>query len=207
MTKVICFGDSNTFGWDPKDGSRYNFETRWTGILTTLLDKEFIVVEEGCNDRTGFFPNSKGKLQSGQFYLPECLKKHKYFDIFILALGTNDLKKIFNLNENIVKDGLKNFVTQIREINKQVRIIIIPPVILSEKVVEVYGCQFDEKSVKSSVWIQKIYKEFSEEENCEYLDLNKYVYPSGLDGIHFDKSAHKIIAEKIANQILIQVCN
>ena len=32
---MLCFGDSNTYGYDPRSylGSRYPTEERWTGIL------------------------------------------------------------------------------------------------------------------------------------------------------------------------------
>ena len=33
--KVICFGDSNTYGYDPRplDGGRYDASCRWVDIL------------------------------------------------------------------------------------------------------------------------------------------------------------------------------
>ena len=33
MKKILCYGDSNTFGYNPYDASRYNEHTRWTAIL------------------------------------------------------------------------------------------------------------------------------------------------------------------------------
>jgi len=196
MKKIICFGDSNTFGFNPKDGSRYDFDTRWTGILAKILSNEFEIIEEGCNNRTGFFLNPDGHLQSGQRYLPECLKKYKKFDALILTLGTNDLQKIFKIDENIAKDGLKNLITIIREFNKNARIIIISPVILNEEVLKgSFSYQFDENSIKASVWIQEIYEVVIESLNCELLNLNKYVKPSVFDGLHFDIESHKKIAE------------
>lgn len=203
MKKIICFGDSNTFGFNPRDGSRYDSNARWTGILANALGDEFKIAEEGCNNRTGFFLNPDGALQSGQKYLPQCLEKHQKFDIFIFALGTNDLQTVFKIDENIVKDGLKNIVNLIRKFSQNARIIIIPPVILKENILKGYfGCQFDEDSVKASVWIQNIYEIVAKMENCEFLDLNKYVIPSDIDGLHFDEESHKIIAKQITNQIL-----
>lgn len=202
MRKIICFGDSNTFGFNPQNGSRYDSNTRWTAILGKFLDNRFQVIEEGCNNRTAFFLNPEGVLQSGQKYLPKCLEKYKNFEIFILALGTNDLQKFFEITEDIVKNGLKDIICFIKKSNPNVRIIIIPPIILSENILKgPFLCQFDENSIKSSCWIQKIYKLIAKEENCEFLDLNKFVTPSILDGLHFDKESHKIIAEKIANHI------
>lgn len=203
MQKIICFGDSNTFGFKPADGNRFNEDIRWTGVLSKHLGSGFQVIEEGCNNRTGFFLNTEGILQSGKEYLPQCLIKHITLDIFIFALGTNDLQAIFKIDENIIKTGLKYTIDLIRKHNSKARIIIIPPVIFSEKVLMgPYNYQFNEDSVKNSILIQKTYKDFSKKENCEYLNLNKFVLPSNLDGIHFDENSHKIIASKIAKQIL-----
>ena len=33
MKNILCFGDSNTWGYDPVTGSRYAYDVRWTGRL------------------------------------------------------------------------------------------------------------------------------------------------------------------------------
>lgn len=59
MKTVLCFGDSNTYGLNPKDNSRFDYNTRWTGILDRRLRaKDCRVVEEGLCGRTTVFPMS-----------------------------------------------------------------------------------------------------------------------------------------------------
>ena len=36
MTDVLCFGDSNTWGYNPKDGSRFPWGVRWTSVLQAV---------------------------------------------------------------------------------------------------------------------------------------------------------------------------
>ena len=51
--KILCFGDSNTYGFDPRGylGGRYPVTVRWTGRLQeTGYD---VVTEEGCLSLTG----------------------------------------------------------------------------------------------------------------------------------------------------------
>ena len=56
MTDVLCFGDSNTWGYNPKDGSRFSWEIRWTGRLQKELQGDGIrVLEEGLCGRTTIF--------------------------------------------------------------------------------------------------------------------------------------------------------
>lgn len=206
MKKIICYGDSNTFGFNPKDGSRYDKSIRWTGILSDILRNDYEIKEEGCNNRTAFFENSDGLVQSGQSYLVQCLEKHKDFDIFILALGTNDLQKFYDINEQVVINGLESFITKISACNQTARIILVTPVLLDKTVLYGYfSYQFNERSIKASVWIQNIYRAFADKNGLEIVNLNKFIKPSSFDGLHFDPKEHKAIAEKLAEQVLNKV--
>ncbi len=203
MKKVVCYGDSNTFGFNPTDGSRYDSNTRWTGILAKRLGDDFEVIEEGMNNRTGFFKSPDGFIQSGQEYLPILVEKHKPIDIFILALGTNDLQKFFQLDENIIIKRLEYYAQTIHRNNPNVEILTILPVALDKRILKGYfKCQFDKKSITDSIWIQEIYKTFCHDNDCRFLDINEQVSPSDKDGLHFDKDSHKIIADLIAVSIL-----
>ena len=55
MTTILCYGDSNTYGYNPVNGLRYPKEVRWTGVLQKMLGEEYAVIEEGCNGRTTVF--------------------------------------------------------------------------------------------------------------------------------------------------------
>ena len=41
MKYILCYGDSNTFGYNPKNGLRYPEEIRWTGRLGIMLGEEY----------------------------------------------------------------------------------------------------------------------------------------------------------------------
>ena len=41
---ILCFGDSNTHGYNPKDTTRFEKNIRWTGILQNLLgEKDYVI--------------------------------------------------------------------------------------------------------------------------------------------------------------------
>ena len=52
MVTVLCYGDSNTFGYIPETGMRYSRDIRYPGRLQKLLGDDYAVIEEGCNGRT-----------------------------------------------------------------------------------------------------------------------------------------------------------
>ena len=39
MKTIVCYGDSNTYGYNPENGFRYEYEERWTTILQKELKK------------------------------------------------------------------------------------------------------------------------------------------------------------------------
>ena len=49
--RILCFGDSNTFGSRPS-GGRFDEHTRWPMRMQELLGDDYTVVEEGFGGRT-----------------------------------------------------------------------------------------------------------------------------------------------------------
>lgn len=44
MKTIVCYGDSNTYGYNPENGFRYEYEERWTTILQKELKDSAIVI-------------------------------------------------------------------------------------------------------------------------------------------------------------------
>lgn len=92
MRHILCYGDSNTWGYTPGTGERHAPDVRWTGVLRRLLGEGWEVLEEGMNGRTTVFDNPMSPGRNGSVYLLTCLETHKPLDLVILMLGTNDLR-------------------------------------------------------------------------------------------------------------------
>lgn len=203
MKKILCFGDSNTFGFDPVTYGRYDKSSRWSGILGEILPDDYKIIEEGMNNRTGFFKNPESLKESGGEYLPVCLEKNKDFDICILSLGTNDAQIIYPLDTTTVKNGLKKLISAVKKANPFAKIIIIPPVKITRDLLHSgFSELFDEDSIKKIQDVFPIFEKTAKNNKCLYFDLNTFVRPSKFDGIHYTKGSHRIIAEKLADFIL-----
>ena len=72
MKTVLCFGDSNTWGYNPKDATRYTKQERWTGILQSLLGQSYNVIEEGLRSRTTLLEDVNRAGRNGLKYLLPC---------------------------------------------------------------------------------------------------------------------------------------
>ena len=197
MKKIICYGDSNTFGYNPKDSSRFDENTRWTSVLQNNLGFKYDVINEGMCDRTGFVNNPKGFLYSAPKHFPDFISKSDNIDLLILWIGTNDLRFQYDISFSTIENGLENLI-KLAE-TKAEKIIIISPVILSEKIVEgAFNYQFDKTSIVKSNEVGILYQNLAQIYNCIYFDVNKFVKPSDIDGLHYDEHSHKIIAENLA---------
>ena len=149
MKTILCFGDSNTFGFNPINGSRYDKNSRWAGILSLSLINKFKVIEAGCNNRTGFFNNPTGLEQSGAKIFPAYLKKYNP-DIIILAIGINDLQFQYNATSDDIKKGLEKYF----ELLKNKQIILLIPTIISNNILNSFFAQmFDVTSINKSTHI------------------------------------------------------
>ncbi len=203
LKRILCFGDSNTFGYNPLTGSRYDKDSRWSGILSQLLKDKYEVVEEGMNNRTGFFKNPEGLKQSGADYLSVYWQNHCDFDIVILALGTNDAQIFYAMDEIAVEKGLKNLINIIQNANSKPEIILVPPVKITKDLFNGwFAAIFDELSIQRIEKTFYVFEKTAKENGCHYFDFNNFVRPSEYDGIHYTKDSHQIIADRFADFIL-----
>ncbi len=202
MKKILCFGDSNTFGFNPETGGRFDKNSRWSGILSQIFADNYEVIEDGMNNRTGFFRNPEGLKQSGGEYLQVSLENHKDFDICILSLGTNDAQIFYPLDEFIAEKGLQNLIDVIKKSNQGAKIIIIPPVKITKDLLHSgFAAMFDENSIEKIQKIFHVFEKIAKDNNCFYFDFNKFVHPSEFDGIHYTKESHQVLAQRLAEFI------
>ena len=85
---ILCYGDSNTYGFNPNPYSyRYPYEKRWTSILSEKLGAGYVIAPEGLNGRTTAFDRPGEPWKNGKRSLIYSLATHKPVDIVIIMLG------------------------------------------------------------------------------------------------------------------------
>ena len=52
MRRILCYGDSNTWGYEPATGNRFPEDVRWPGVLAREVGNDFWVIEEALNGWT-----------------------------------------------------------------------------------------------------------------------------------------------------------
>jgi len=204
MKKILCFGDSNIFGFNPLNGKRYNKNERWSGILQYLLGDKFCIVEAGCNNRTAFSDNPNGIEQTGYKILPSYLSDNIYS--VILAVGINDLQKQYHVTENDIKEGIQKLIDIVKDKASNADIILVAPTKIDDNIFNsFFSTMFDKESISKSSRLPYIYEQIANKNNCKFVNLNDYILPSNIDGLHYDVASHSIIAHELYK--LINDCN
>lgn len=196
LKKILCFGDSNTYGYIPNNGARYDKNTRWTGVLSLLSHGKFEIIEGGCNNRTAFAANPAGKIFTGYEILPELLTDD--FDAVVLAIGINDTQFLYNLSSIEIASGVEKLINIVKVKSPQAKILLVAPLILTDDVLNGnFACLFDRTSIEKSRQLPLLYKKIAEKQNIEFLDLNSVAKTSSLDGLHYAPEQHLKIAQAI----------
>ncbi len=203
MKRVLCFGDSNTWGYNPDSKSRYPRAERWTGILAERLGNGYEVIEEGLNGRTTVWEDPIEGYQCGKDQLVPIVKSHKPLDLFVLLLGTNDLKHRFSLTAFDIAQGAGTLVRMVRTLVDPVEgpapqvLLAAPPPIGS---LSDYAEMFSESTEKSRA-LGEEFAAVARELNCPFLDLGRVAVSSPVDGIHFDRENHAKIALAMSEKV------
>ncbi|MFP4055636.1 MAG: SGNH/GDSL hydrolase family protein [Candidatus Brocadiia bacterium] len=201
--EILCFGDSNTWGYDPRTAERYPPEVRWPSVLARELGSSAHVIAEGCSGRTTVWDDPIEGNKSGLRYLVPCLESHKPLDLVVLLLGTNDLKKRFSLSAYDIANGAGRLVDAIGASGSgrgggapRVLLLAPPPTGSLTDFAEMFEGA-GEKSQKFAHHFRRV----AEERGCAFLDAGQAVASSEVDGVHLDPEAHQALGLAVAAKV------
>ena len=204
---ILCYGDSNTYGYCPENCRRYGEEIRWARRLERSLGEEFRVIEEGCNGRTAAMRASDEPWKYGPDHLLATLNSHKPVDTLILMLGTNDLKTVFHAGAADIAGGLRQMVLAAKEFfsRKQEEpagiLLISPPEVLPGIVDGPFGKNFDESAPPRRRELAVLCEQLAAETGCLFLDAAENAETSALDGLHLSADGHRRLAEAVFRKL------
>jgi lysophospholipase L1-like esterase len=197
---ILCYGDSNTWGYNPSAGGRYARDQRWPGVLRTELGEGYLIIEEGLNGRTTVWDDPIEGYKNGKEYLIPCLETHKPLDLVIILLGTNDLKVRFSVSAfdiangaGVLVDVVQKSATGPGDRAPQVLLLAPPPVAKLTGFAEM----FEGAEAKSRRFAEH-YARVAQERGCAFLDTGQVIVSSDLDGIHLEASEQRKLGMAVA---------
>ena len=203
MREILCFGDSNTWGYDPSTGERYPQGTRWTGVLQGLLGAGYRIIEEGLNGRTTVWEDPIEGDKPGRRHLLPCLLSQAPLDLVVLMLGTNDLKKRYSAAATDIAEGV-GCLLDIIDASTTGRDHAAPPVLLlcPPPLAKLSAwAEMFEGGTEKSRRLAPLYADLARARGCSFLDAGSVARTSDLDGIHLEAPAHHALGEAVAKKI------
>lgn len=207
-TTILCFGDSNTHGTKPLPAQdvidRHGPEVRWPGVMADELGPDYRVIVEGLPGRTTVHDDPiEGVHMNGLAALPMAVGSHSPFDVFLLMLGTNDLKNRFAVSAADIAASLERLILTLRVLcaapgRTQPKVLLIAPPPIQE--VDWIGEKFVGGAAKSQAlghWVRRSALRL----DVAFLDAADHVAVSPVDGLHYEAEAHATLGRAIAEAV------
>ena len=203
MRTILCYGDSNTWGYNPATGARHPYEARWPTVAAKELGEGYHLIPEGMNGRTTVQDDAIDPYTNGLEYLAPCLISHKPLDAVIIALGTNDTKARFSLAPADIARGMRRLIRLVQTSESGPREgaprvgIVAPPIIRNESF---FGGSFA-GAARRSAGIVEEYRVIAEELSVPILEAGRYVEFAVPDGIHLDAPGQLTLGRSVATWV------
>jgi lysophospholipase L1-like esterase len=208
LQRILCFGDSNTWGYISGSGNRYSENVRWTGLLAAQLGSRFQVIEEGLNGRTTAFCDYIQPWVNGAQYLPPCVLSNLPLDLVIVMLGTNDTKRRYGLFAQEISTAMENLLHVLNDLlkrqNSSAKILLVSPVPMESGALS--DPHLDQESIEKSKQLTAWYREAAIKESVNFLDAAEYNISLGEDGCHFSEEGHRRFSEVLLAEIKKILC-
>lgn len=203
---VVCYGDSNTYGYEPATGGRYAPEVRWTTILQEKLGDHYEVIPEGLNGRTTAYDRPGANWKNGISSFISCLGTHKPVDYLVIMLGTNDCAAGLGLTDEAIAKGMENLVVMAEQTSPELQgyipeIVVVAPASIKCSWAD-QAPEYEEirRMMRQSRDIEPLYRKIADEHlirfaNCLDADVNIH------DCIHLTEEGHRQIADIIYKEL------
>jgi len=169
--KIICYGDSNTYGYDPRSplGERYDPECRWVDILASTTGWE--VLNCGLNGRE--IPDKPVRIGEDA-------------DLLVVMLGTNDLLQFWPLAAAAEK--MSRFISGLSVERSRILLVAPPPMVRGAWVE-------DEELIRDSRELAHAYRNTAQALGIGFADAGNWGVSVSHDGVHFSENGHRAFAE------------
>ena len=168
---VVCFGDSNTWGYDPRDVYGEPYPHIWTDILGDISG--FQIVNQGSNGR-----------QIPQY--PYCPPHNT--DLLTVMLGTNDLLQGIHPDEICM--NMERFLKSVSISPEKLFVIAPPPLKRGEWVP-------NDNLIHASILLSEGYRSLCARLGVLFADAGEWDIPLAYDGVHFAEEGHMIFAHSL----------
>ena len=214
MKTIMCYGDSNTWGFMPKlempdveSKNRYPWDVRWTGKLQAMLGSDYRVLEEGLNGRTTMFDCPMEDHRNGLNDIDVALLTHAPIDLVVIMLGTNDTKIAFRMTDYIIAHGIERLIARVKSGGHgpdggDPQVLVVAPIRMGEDVENRWlGGEFDAASLALDRKLAPAYERVARRAGVHFLDAGAHITADPADCIHMNENGHEVLAGLLCKEI------
>lgn len=165
--KVVCYGDSNTWGYDPADRCGDHYERRWTDLLAEKTG--WTVINQGVNGRE--VPNEPCDMGADT-------------DLFLVMLGTNDLLQL-----DTPEAAAERMEVFLSGADAQKTVLVAPPAMVWGEWVQ------EQELIDDSIRMAKLYEALAGRLGLRFVDAGQWNVPLCFDGVHFTEAGQEVFAQ------------
>lgn len=212
------FGDSNTWGWTPRNGqeptTRLAENVRWPGVMAEKIGPGYQIIEEALSGRTTNLDDPgedlpseylRGATLNGAKVLPALFASHLPLDLLVIMLGVNDLKARFRRTAAEVAEAAISLVQIIRECEGGVFTVYpLPRVLLLAP--PPMGTTFHNPDMwagarEKSLLLGSMFKRAGISANIPVFDTSEVITTDAADGVHLTAEAHRTLGLAVARKV------
>ncbi len=188
MKTILCYGDSNTYGYDPRGmlGMRYPVPMIWPSLLENAME-DCRVINEGMNGRA--LPN----VNREEKYLLQMTEKLNEGDIFLVMLGTNDILFSYFPKADAVIEKMRELLDWIKKLNHKFKTLVVGPVYVGGRMGDM------EAFHRESILLNEGYQQLCTEYGVAFADAGRWNIPLAFDQVHFTEEGHRIFAKHMTD--------
>lgn len=189
MRKLLIYGDSNVYGFDPAghSGGRYPSDERWPDLLQAQLP-QWNVSDYGMNGRTipehryGYDMQKRMFVRAGR---P---------DLFAVMLGSNDILQSLREDPFPIADEMENFL-KFSQVYAEHILLLAPPPMRADNL-------WTDRSHAAMVpKVAGLYREIARRNGYFFADPADCAPDLAFDGVHFSPEGHRSMARFMAGVI------
>lgn len=175
--KILCYGDSNTYGWDPRHFFGGRYERVWTDILEEAGHQVYV---DGMPGRQ--IPFRKYPLEATRAALTQ-LTDH--VDLAIIMMGSNDIDA--TLNPDTVRSRMETLLKAFLSWDLADRILLVgPPENRATRENMLAGRQMNEA-----------FRDLAEVFGLDYVDARDWDLKLAFDHCHLTEEDQEVFAAEI----------
>ena len=183
--RLLCYGDSNTYGYDPRSflGGRYPESVRWTALLNAA---NWDVINRGENGRS--IPRLDREIEAAVQTI-----RGIETDILTVMLGSNDLLQCPGLSAEVCGERMERFLKAIliqTQGSPKILLVAPPPM-------ESGAWVSDHKTLEESRRLAGCYERAAYQLGIAFADAGTWGIGLAYDGVHFSEDGHLAFAKGI----------